>query len=266
MRIHKGLMFGVMAATVVGVVGDSGEEAYGQAAGMACPNCPPQPQGCTVGCIEGGDCNTVGHTIPPGYQWVHGTFALQVNKLFGVPNPSPAPPWGSLPASVTSQYATHYVTAVNGGGPQFGGPNSGPQAVSFHTNATTVGAWERFTLVRVPGGNNAYMVQTANGQLVTFMNGGGVGGPNDATAPIHTDAYTVSSNEKFTVSGLYQQSTGNWVNVTFKTSTGYYLTAVGGGGIGAPSSGSGNAVVHTDTPWGGQMPVSVTSSVILAPQ
>jgi hypothetical protein len=217
MSIFKG--WALFPVVVVLAYGPTEGPSVAQTGSSLCPTCPATPcPGCVVG-VPPGD-NGVNRTIPPGYTLVYGTFALRLS-------------------------AGRYITAPSGGGPTFTGPNSGPQAVSFHVNTKTAGAWEHFQLRRVAL-MNGYELQTANGQVATFVKAGGVGGPNDGTAPIHTDATSVGADEKFLVAGLYQQSTGNFTDVTIRTRNGYYLTAVGGGGIGAPSTGSGNNIVHTD--------------------
>jgi len=213
----KHVVFGVVVAALVGALGDSGGDALAQ------------------------------NTIPPGYQIRTGTFAIQLHRGFGsnpawgqVPNPSS--PGNYTPAQV-ALFQNHYVTAPSGGGPAFVGPPGGP-AVSFHVNSQTAGPSERFTLQSL--GNGVYGMVTSNNHWVTFINQGGIGGLNNGTDPLHTDAYIVGQDEKYTVSGLYNPTTGTWMNATFKTRTGYYLTAVNGGGVGAPSTGSGNGIIHTD--------------------
>jgi hypothetical protein len=83
-----------------------------------------------------------------------------------------------------------------------------------------------------------------NGNYITAVNGGGIGGPNDATCPVHTDA---------TALGPWEQLRFNY-NLSNKTATvqtpnGRYLTAVNGGGLGGPN----NTPIHTDAraigPW-----------------
>jgi hypothetical protein len=128
----------------------------------------------------------------------------------------------------------HFVTAVNGGG--LGGPNDGPQAVALHTDATTAGPWEQFTIEWLDA-NEHFALKTVNGNYVTAINGGAMGGPNDATCPIHTDASDLGTWEKFALT--YNRNTGT---VTIQAPNGTYLTAVNGGGFGGPN----NVPIHTD--------------------
>ncbi|HLW70193.1 MAG TPA: hypothetical protein VKS22_06180 [Candidatus Binataceae bacterium] len=78
------------------------------------------------------------------------------------------------------------VTAVNGGGL---GTNN---AVALNTNRTIASTWETFTLV-LQGGSPPigpgmkFALKTLTGNYVTAVSGGGVGGPNDITCPVHTD-------------------------------------------------------------------------------
>ena len=131
----------------------------------------------------------------------------------------------------------NYLSAVNGGG--LGGPNSGPTAVALHTDATVAGPWETFTFVWLGEAGEPYgpfALRTANGNYVTAVNGGGIGGPNDGTAPIHTDATTIGAWETLQINFLPNNQ------VTVQTADGRFLTAVNGGGIGGPNT----TPVHTD--------------------
>jgi hypothetical protein len=85
----------------------------------------------------------------------------------------------------------NYVTAVNGGG--MGSITDG-QAI--HTNATTVGPDEMFTLTFSNNYSNV-VLQTADGHYVTAVGGGGCGGVN--SVPIHTNATSIGSWETFTL-------------------------------------------------------------------
>ena len=125
----------------------------------------------------------------------------------------------------------NFVTAVNGGG--LGGPESGPGLVALHTYATSAGIRETFVLVRQPssqtiGPGMTFALQTSQGGYVTAVNGGGIGGPNDATCPVHTDAVNPAGWEQFT---LIVDDTANPPTVQIQTANGNYLTAVNGGGV-----------------------------------
>src|SRR5271155_3153774 len=84
----------------------------------------------------------------------------------------------------------HYVTAVNGGGIE--GCSSGWPPVVLNSNATTIGRNETFTFIWVQPERNfqagSFALQTASGNFITAVNGGGLGGSNDCLAPFHTDA------------------------------------------------------------------------------
>jgi hypothetical protein len=146
---------------------------------------------------------------------------------------------------MTVAIATHsgYFTAVNGGG--LGGAN-GAGNVALHTNAKTPGPWETFTVHWLDAARSKFALQTVNGTYVTAVNGGGIGGPNNARSPVHTDATTIGPEEVFT----FRFTTANGVTTaTIRTPNGDYLTAVNGGGIGGPN----NIPIHTDAtsigPW-----------------
>jgi hypothetical protein len=152
--------------------------------------------------------------------------------------------WQWAPVATRAALKTnngHYLTMVNGGG--LGGPNTGPGAVAMHTDATVAGPWERFQLEWV-GGTSNFGLKTANGNYVTAVNGGGIGGPNDASSPVHTDATAVGPWEQLTIN--YDPLTQL---ATIQTEDGHYLTAVNGGGFGGPN----NVPIHTDAvvlgPW-----------------
>jgi hypothetical protein len=83
-----------------------------------------------------------------------------------------------------------FVTAVGGGG--HGGPNTA--AAPIHTDATTVGTWERLTFVLQD--NDTYAIKTDSGFFLTATNGGGVSDPIMATT-----ATTVGVNETFKLIG-----------------------------------------------------------------
>jgi|SRR5580704_11314871 hypothetical protein len=135
----------------------------------------------------------------------------------------------------------HYVTIVNGGG--LGGPNSGPGAVALHTDAAVAGPWEQFQFVWVPG-SDCVALKTEDGHYVTAVNGGDIGGPNDQTCPVHTDASVLQDWEKLVLDYDPNTQAG-----TLRTFDGHYLTAVNGGGFGGPN----DVPIHTDAttvgPW-----------------
>jgi C1A family cysteine protease len=94
------------------------------------------------------------------------------------------------------------LTIVNGGG--LGGPNSGPGVCALHSDAIKIGPWETFTVEWL--NPNTIALKTINGNYVTAVNGGGIGGPNDSSSPIHTDATWVNAWEMLTLN--YDAVTG----------------------------------------------------------
>jgi hypothetical protein len=137
----------------------------------------------------------------------------------------------------------HFLTAVNGGG--LGGPDSGPGLVALHTDATTPGPWEMFRIIILSGGpeffstNTSFALQTVEGNFVTAVDGGGIGGLNNATCPIHTDATNFGEWETYLINVVDKTAP---VTVTIQTGNGNYRTAVNGGGVGVPAA----APAHTD--------------------
>lgn len=113
-----------------------------------------------------------------------------------------SPPIGpGMRFALRTSSGSNYLTAVNGGG--VSGPNDASCPV--HTNATSAGPWEMFTLV-VNDALNPPTVQimpsgaqpNVGPYYLTAVNGGGVGGPN--TQPVHTDATIIGPWEQFSFS------------------------------------------------------------------
>ena len=102
----------------------------------------------------------------------------------------------------------HYLTAVGGGG---------RITDVIHTDAVTVGSWEKFSIV-FTNAANVYGFQTVNGHYLTAVGGGG-----RITDVIHSDAPWLRAWEEFTLNYL-----GNG-QYSIETVNGHYLTAVGGG-------------------------------------
>lgn len=106
----------------------------------------------------------------------------------------------------------HYLTAVGGGG-----------RISdvIHTDATRVGAWEKFRLIDAREGTPlvTYGLKTVNGRYLTAVSGGG-----RIHDVVHTDATQLLGWEKFVLVPL---GGGQYA---IQTSTGHYLTANYGGG------------------------------------
>jgi hypothetical protein len=84
-----------------------------------------------------------------------------------------------------------------------------------------------------------FALQTSTGNYVTAINAGGVGGPNDATCPIHTDATIAGAWEGFI---LQVDDSVNPPTVAIRTQTGNFVTAVNGGGV----NGGYAQPIHTD--------------------
>ncbi|MFZ0317741.1 MAG: hypothetical protein WAL56_01340 [Candidatus Sulfotelmatobacter sp.] len=160
--------------------------------------------------------------------------------------PPAIPPPQLLPGQFAIQtfLKETFLTAVAGGG---------RIADAIHTDATQVGAWEKFNLWAYSGrdttpenpeGFTQYAVQTQSGNYITAMEGGG-----RTDDVLHTDATQALAWEKF---GLIPQSPSfslyppnyqlthdsPWY-YAIPTKTGNYLTALGGGGDTDPS-------VHSD--------------------
>lgn len=143
------------------------------------------------------------------------------------------PPVGAVVAAIRTA-SGNYLTAVNGG--RLGGPSTGPAAVALHTDSSVAGPWETFTVVWLNSTYTQFALRTSDGHFVTAVKGGGVGGPNDTSAPIHTDAKTIGIWERLTLNFLPNNQ------LTIKAPSDRFLTAVDGGGIG----GSNDSPIHTE--------------------
>ena len=142
----------------------------------------------------------------------------------------------TLIGNIITSSGKNYLTAVNAGGL---GPNNN---VALNTNRTAAAAWETFNLILQPGSpvigpGMKFALQTSDGNnYLTAINGGGKGGANDATCPVHTDATSAGVWETFTllinnnVKPPTIQIKPFFINIL---APGYYVTAVNGGGIGA---------------------------------
>jgi hypothetical protein len=106
----------------------------------------------------------------------------------------------------------HYLTAVGGGG---------RTTDVLHTDATRIGAWEKFTLIDSGDGssNIHYGFKTVHGYYLTVVGGGG-----RTTDVIHSDATNLLAWEKLTAISL------GYGVYAIQTINGHYLTATGGGG------------------------------------
>jgi hypothetical protein len=130
-----------------------------------------------------------------------------------------------------------FLTAANNGGLGVGA------SVPIRTTSTTVGPNEIFNMRILDNELGQFALQTAGGQYLTALNNGGVGGPNGDASPVHTDARRIGPWERF----IFEQQPGG--GYAIRTSTGFYLTAVDGGGV---SNGATFPVATTVTqigPW-----------------
>ena len=148
-------------------------------------------------------------------------------------------PAGEILAAAIKTNNGYYLTFVDAGG--MGDSPAGSTPV--HTDRTEAGDWEKFTVLWLDPDHTRFALRTHDGHYLTAVNGGGMGGPNDATAPVHTDSRNVGLWERFQITFLPNSQ------VTIRSSTGRYLTAVNGGGLGGPNS----MPIHTDAtkqgPW-----------------
>ena len=118
-----------------------------------------------------------------------------------------------------------FLTAVAGGG---------GTTDTIHTDAVLPRSWERFRLWSIDG-SGYYAIQTLTGNFVTAVAAGG-----RTTDTIHTDATAVASWELFSLERLFYPAGDDFRGFGLRTSRGFYLTAVGGGGHASGDT------IHTD--------------------
>lgn len=159
--------------------------------------------------------------------------ALLLAAMCSLASSAAQPPSGTLLAAIRTA-GGNYLTAVNDGG--LGGPDSGPSAVPLHTDAASAGPWETFGVVWLNSTYTRFALQTSGGNYVTAVKGGGMGGPNDSSSPVHTDATRLGPWETLTFNFLPNNQ------VTIQARDGLFLTAVNGGGMRGP----GTSPIHTD--------------------
>jgi hypothetical protein len=160
----------------------------------------------------------------------------------------------TLVGNIRTSDGTNMLTAVNGGGL---GPNN---AVALNTNRTVASSWETFNLVLLPGSppigpGMKFALKTSDGNnYLTAVNGGGMGGANNVTCPVHTDQTNPGPWELFTllVNNSVNPATVQIMPYTTNSlATPFFVTAVNGGGIG--DGGANTTPVHTDAtsigPW-----------------
>jgi hypothetical protein len=154
-------------------------------------------------------------------------LAFAVQALAGQPT------WNLAVGNIKT-YNGHYLTAVDGGG--LGGgiapidTNSVLGPLSFTDN--------NFTIVWLNSTFTQFALQTPDGRYVTAVKGGGIGGPNDDTSPIHTDATTAGPWEEVVL-----QLNGNTAYIISPMGQ-WYWYAVGGGDMnGDPEN---MLPIHTD--------------------
>jgi hypothetical protein len=174
-----------------------------------------------------------------------------------------------LIGNILTSNGKNMLTAVNGGG--LGGPDSGTGLVALHTDATSASTWETYKLILQPGSapvgpGMKFALQTSSGtNYLTAVNGGGIGGPNDATCPVHTDATTGGAWEVFT---LTINDSVNPPTVTLSPfnvvplAGSCFVTAVNGGGVGGPNT----QPIHTDATSVGTWQLFSFAPLVAVPQ
>jgi hypothetical protein len=121
---------------------------------------------------------------------------------------------------VIKTFYGEYLTAVGGGG---------RETDTIHSDATQIGAWERFALV--PAGNGMVAIQTVDGHYLTAMGGGGWSDADPNNPAFHTDATRIQAWEEFTLVPVTDDPYNNRpFEFYIRTVHGSLLEAVSGGG------------------------------------
>jgi len=123
-----------------------------------------------------------------------------------------------------------------------GRDGQGPKRIPLRVDSLKPGRFETFRLEVVDETHCA--LRTANGHYLTATNGGGVGGPNDATSPIHTDQTDSNDNAALFRLDVDRNSLRTTLQIepSSRLAPRRYVTAVEGGGIHGPD----NAAIRTD--------------------
>jgi hypothetical protein len=182
-------------------------------------------------CVNNSDCNS-GYCSPLacGSNFCGGLFCV-----------------GNSPTITIKTWTGNFVTAesLNGGG------LSGSDA-AMNTNRTKQLGWETFTCVPASGPTNSspFGLKTSNGQWVTAIWGGGVGGPDADPWEIQTNRTQALAWETFTLvtSNVNPNSNSNSFSCALKTSNGLFVTAVNGGGYGNNDTAN-KFPIHTNATW-----------------
>jgi hypothetical protein len=142
-------------------------------------------------------------------------IAVGVLSLAAVPSASAAAPSQNLVPPRVCALGTvngNYLTAVGGGG---------RTSDVLHTNATRVGAWEKFTLIDA-GDSIHFGLRTSQGYFLTAVDSGG-----RTTDVIHSNATSLQGWEEFTFASVAGGGTNPG---SIQALDGHFLTAVSGGG------------------------------------
>ena len=175
--------------------------------------------------------------------------------------------------NIVTPSGRNYLTAVNGGG--LGGPDAGAGVSPCTQTQPPPARGKTFTLILQPGSppigpGMRFALRTSDGaHYLTAVNGGGIGGPNDGTCPVHTDATTAGAWEIFyvLVDDTVNPPTAKLMlfnvapNLGFEILGSRYVTAVDGGGV----AGSNAQPVNTSATAVGPDQVFTFASLLAAP-
>jgi hypothetical protein len=122
---------------------------------------------------EGGGGRTTDPNTDPLHTNRRVTQGIDIWEKFGIQS------LGSHKFAFQTSNGTNFLTAVNGGG---------RATDAIHTDATSVGPWEKFTLEFQ--GDGTYAIKTDTGNYVSAV-------PNKSKNAVRTDATSAGNAEKF---------------------------------------------------------------------
>ena len=114
-----------------------------------------------------------------------------------------------------------FVTAIGGGGGPTE-PNCNPGWVALHENATRIGPWETFKLVRVPitvAGPRKYAFRTDDGSYITAVNGSSIGDQSGTNPSSQLITNSTSAGAPRGVGTSFQSRLRTWAESRSKLRT-----------------------------------------------
>jgi hypothetical protein len=127
-------------------------------------------------------------------------------------------PNGTIRAGIRTSSGIYYVGIRDNGNHNEGN--------AINTDSMIPGLWETFRIEWQDKAYKRFALKTSNGtNYVTARDGGGKGGPETGSAQVYTNSLSINDWEKLILNIDAARGT-----VTIRTTAGYYLSALDGGG------------------------------------